>query len=1142
MRKRNVAPVVALLVGFNTAPASALEPSQPLAAIAAQADAGSLSAPSSVWTSNDGGKTKVHWDAVDEAIVYNVYRNGDYAETVHGTSWTDDWDPWGYTYTVVTVSNDQQSPHSHSVTGLPQAGAQPAEPAEPAEPEAQPEPEQQPEPQAQVEQPAERQPEDEPLPEAQVAQAVEPQPQPAPAPAPAESIQALAAPGSVWTSNDGGKTKVHWGTVENATAYDVYRNGDYARTITGTSWTDDWDPWGYTYTVVTVSNDQQSPHSHPVTGLPRPDAQPTAPAQPEAVAASDGTSLPEVAADDPAPTANAVPDQNSDSQNSDSQDANVVATDAPITVSEVDPAPETPVGVATPEPEPEPTPEPEPSELQPDPTAVIRDDDEVEEVATDEDGDGPEPPEPSTDAQSDAPVIVREDDELEEDAADDDTDGGGDGPDPTVGEGDYGGEQGGDIGAVPEDATGGADNSNTQAPLTGSDSGIDVNQTTTDAVTNTDNTDAGTLSTTQVTNGPSIDLVIVEGGAGRTESTAEQVVHNADGTSTVTDQQTTDLTVSGGANIGIAGVEVEAGLTDTHIVELSGPTDVVQAEAADGTIPDTSDVTAVSVGSTVTEIGNPGLDLFDSGTTETATGNLGPDIDINLPGPGPDLEIAAGVNGSVTHTSQEDLDTTVVTNNGDELVVGTGSTDLEETTITLNPQVGATLEGNNGGNIGGTASTTTSATFTSQDTDTIVVAHPNTPDGQAAAQQQADTDEVTLPADGEYDITNQQTTTLIQTQSPVAVEGSIGNAEIAIGTPTVTNVEVEQQTNTTHMQGESGGEPATSILDLIFNPDEVLGQSSNHTVTESVDDGEPGFAVGQSSDGRPPLAQPIVTVTATTTDGIAIEMTPEELQVNAEIAVATNPHNPVLTDLSNGVPLPQAVHNDATRPGEMMTIGHDNTNTLDALEAVANQAAASNPPAQTTTTEPTTDEVTYDPFGDVVTTPTTTNDNTTDDDDEEEEDDEVTYDPFGDVVNNNDDDDGGSDSDSRVICTYFYKLGELDRADWVADMRFTQENISTQTVRGYHAWGIPTVRLMRSKSLLGRAIQPFMRYIAVHRAAELAYQMGRSDTPDFAGKVVRATMEPMCWFIGAFANEQNWQGLYNRDYQPTRVSINEVSV
>ena len=125
-----------------------------------------------------------------------------------------------------------------------------------------------------------------------------------------------------------------------------------------------------------------------------------------------------------------------------------------------------------------------------------------------------------------------------------------------------------------------------------------------------------------------------------------------------------------------------------------------------------------------------------------------------------------------------------------------------------------------------------------------------------------------------------------------------------------------------------------------------------------------------------------------------------------------------------------------------------------------------------------------------------------------------------------DDDDGSDNGGGRVICTYFYQKGELSRTDWAADLRFTQDHISQQTVRGYHLWAIPTVRLMRGGGLAGRLLEPAMRFITLHRAHELAYRMGRRDQGNLTGKLIRWTMEPVCWALGALIKEQDWQSLY----------------
>jgi len=118
-------------------------------------------------------------------------------------------------------------------------------------------------------------------------------------------------------------------------------------------------------------------------------------------------------------------------------------------------------------------------------------------------------------------------------------------------------------------------------------------------------------------------------------------------------------------------------------------------------------------------------------------------------------------------------------------------------------------------------------------------------------------------------------------------------------------------------------------------------------------------------------------------------------------------------------------------------------------------------------------------------------------------------------------DDGGGGDPTRVICTYFYQKGDLSRSDWVADLKFTRDRLSDQTVRGYHVWAIPTVRAMRSGSRFGSMIEPPMRWIARRRARELAYRMGKAERGDIAGKIVRFTFEPLCWVIGRFAKSQH---------------------
>jgi hypothetical protein len=118
---------------------------------------------------------------------------------------------------------------------------------------------------------------------------------------------------------------------------------------------------------------------------------------------------------------------------------------------------------------------------------------------------------------------------------------------------------------------------------------------------------------------------------------------------------------------------------------------------------------------------------------------------------------------------------------------------------------------------------------------------------------------------------------------------------------------------------------------------------------------------------------------------------------------------------------------------------------------------------------------------------------------------------------------GGGGGGGRVICTHFYRKGEMSREMWRSDLEFTFKNLSPTTVRGYQYWAIPYVKLMRKSKLA----ENIMRPLAMHRAQELSYQMGRSPKGSFFGKLVRLVGEPICFTVGLFVGEQNWQSLWN---------------
>ncbi|MBS1164924.1 MAG: hypothetical protein H6R00_949 [Proteobacteria bacterium] len=121
---------------------------------------------------------------------------------------------------------------------------------------------------------------------------------------------------------------------------------------------------------------------------------------------------------------------------------------------------------------------------------------------------------------------------------------------------------------------------------------------------------------------------------------------------------------------------------------------------------------------------------------------------------------------------------------------------------------------------------------------------------------------------------------------------------------------------------------------------------------------------------------------------------------------------------------------------------------------------------------------------------------------------------------------GDSTRSGRVICTHFYRKGMIDRDVWRADLEFTAHHLSEKTVRGYQYWAIPYVRLMRRSPLAERIMFP----LATWRAEELAYQMGMRTRGNWKGKIVRVIGESICFSIGLFVGEQDWQKLWSEEH------------
>jgi len=127
-----------------------------------------------------------------------------------------------------------------------------------------------------------------------------------------------------------------------------------------------------------------------------------------------------------------------------------------------------------------------------------------------------------------------------------------------------------------------------------------------------------------------------------------------------------------------------------------------------------------------------------------------------------------------------------------------------------------------------------------------------------------------------------------------------------------------------------------------------------------------------------------------------------------------------------------------------------------------------------------------------------------------------------------DDNDSGSGSSSRVICTELVRQGLMAPSLQRLDIAYTLRHLSPATVRGYHAWAVPYVRLMKRSGLATRVVEPLARW----RAEEIAFRMKSRSRPHYRGRVVRWLGEPVCWALGTMLG---WVGDPDRFYpQPDR--------
>lgn len=114
-------------------------------------------------------------------------------------------------------------------------------------------------------------------------------------------------------------------------------------------------------------------------------------------------------------------------------------------------------------------------------------------------------------------------------------------------------------------------------------------------------------------------------------------------------------------------------------------------------------------------------------------------------------------------------------------------------------------------------------------------------------------------------------------------------------------------------------------------------------------------------------------------------------------------------------------------------------------------------------------------------------------------------------------DDSGSSNEGRVICTELNKTGELSTTDLMRDIRFTYKHLSKKHLKGYLAWAIPTVRHIQKF----KTYRKVWKHIAQHRANDIAWRMNQGKF-DLLGRIYAGIGEPLCWLIGNFVSDKNY--------------------
>lgn len=150
---------------------------------------------------------------------------------------------------------------------------------------------------------------------------------------------------------------------------------------------------------------------------------------------------------------------------------------------------------------------------------------------------------------------------------------------------------------------------------------------------------------------------------------------------------------------------------------------------------------------------------------------------------------------------------------------------------------------------------------------------------------------------------------------------------------------------------------------------------------------------------------------------------------------------------------------------------------------------------------------------------------------------------------------GGNGSSGRVICTELYYQALMTRKDWAMDCQHAARYLSRHTVNGYQWWAKWAVlSQMRDKNgmprtdFAGRMATRFWKYLAQRRANEIRHVLKTKnprkyawieggERPDWIGRAIRITLEPMCWCIGHVVGKQDVSHVHSNPYRQVASAV-----